>query len=73
MTDKELKKLKRVELIEIMLYLKKELDDLKQENQQLKNKINELNQKQCGLSENNVQAIQNIIQKSIEDCLNNNR
>lgn len=76
MTDKELKKLKRAELIEIMFFLQKELDDLKKENQKLKQDIDELNKKyqqeQCGLSKDNVQAIQNIIQKSIKDCLNNN-
>ncbi len=38
MTDKELQKLKRSELLEIMLGLQNELDWLKKENQELKNK-----------------------------------
>lgn len=39
MTDKELKKLSRTELLELMLYLRKELDDLKEENEKLKEQI----------------------------------
>ncbi len=39
MTDKELKKLKRIELIEILYYLKKENEELKAENDLLKDKL----------------------------------
>lgn len=58
MTDKELKKLKRVELIEILYYLKKENEELKAENDLLKDKLFsladeaiELKKKQAAVSE----------------------
>lgn len=43
MTDKELQKLKRTELLEIMLNLKSDLDKEKEENLKLKNQLNEKN------------------------------
>ncbi len=45
MTDKELQKLKRSELLEIMLGLQNELDWQKKENQELKTKMQELTTK----------------------------
>ncbi len=36
MTDKELRRLKRTELIEILYYMRSEIDELKAENEQLK-------------------------------------
>ncbi|MBO5449328.1 MAG: hypothetical protein J5994_08360 [Ruminococcus sp.] len=41
MTDKELKKLKRTELLELMLFMKKELDRVKDENAVLEKKLEE--------------------------------
>ncbi|MGN1481851.1 hypothetical protein [Porcipelethomonas sp.] len=41
MTDKELQKLRRPELLEIMLNLKSDLDKEKEENQKLKKQLNE--------------------------------
>ncbi|MDO4945173.1 MAG: hypothetical protein Q4E74_08265 [Ruminococcus sp.] len=43
MTDKELKRLSRSELLELMLYLKKELDSEKSENEELRKKLEEKN------------------------------
>lgn len=43
MTDRELQKLKRPELLEIMLNLKSDLEKEKEENQKLKNQLNEKN------------------------------
>lgn len=40
MTDKELRKLKRGELLELMYYMKKELEELNQENQSLRDQLN---------------------------------
>lgn len=42
MTDKELRKLKRSDLLEIMFYLRDELDKLNKENESLKSRIDEL-------------------------------
>lgn len=39
MTDRELRKLKRTELLELMYYLKEELENVKQENEILKGKL----------------------------------
>jgi|GEM_PF-604880 hypothetical protein len=39
MTDKELRKLKRAELIEILYYLKKENEELEEENNRLKDRL----------------------------------
>lgn len=39
MTDRELRKLKRTELLELMYYLKEELEKVKQENEILKGKL----------------------------------
>lgn len=40
MTDKELRKLKRSELLELMYYMKKELDEVKEENEALRSQLN---------------------------------
>lgn len=42
MTDKELKKLKRSELIEILYYMRREIDDLRAENEKLESRIDRL-------------------------------
>lgn len=39
MTDKELKKLSKSELLEILAYMRKEIDSLKEENRKLNEKI----------------------------------
>lgn len=42
MTDKELRKLKRPELIEILLYMRQEIDDLRSENERLQERLDQL-------------------------------
>lgn len=73
MTDKELRKLKRAELIEIMFYLQKELDSLKQENQTLKSRIDELTKlaldTQKSISNETLQIIVDTIKNTTNDCL----
>lgn len=39
MTDKELHKLKRPELLDLLFYMRKELDELQEENENLKKQI----------------------------------
>lgn len=39
MTDKELHKLKRPELLDLLLYMRKELDELQEENESLKKQV----------------------------------
>ena len=42
MTDKEVRKLGRKELVELLYYLSRENDELKQENKQLKERLDAL-------------------------------
>jgi len=42
MTDKELKKLKRSELIEILYYMRREIDELREKNEKLELRIDRL-------------------------------
>ena len=42
MTDKELRKLKRTDLIEMLYYMRTEIDELKAENEQLKSRLDTL-------------------------------
>ena len=42
MTDKELQKLKRSDLIEILYYLSKENDELRTENEQLRQRLDQI-------------------------------
>lgn len=39
MTDKELRKLKRSELLDLLLYMRKELDELQEENESLRKQL----------------------------------
>lgn len=39
MTDKELHKLKRLELLDLLFYMRKEMDELQEENERLKKQI----------------------------------
>ena len=52
MTDKELRKLKRSELMEILYYLQKEVDTLQKENESLKQ---QLENAQGGISSENLE------------------
>lgn len=54
MTDKELRKLKRSELMEILYYLQKEVDTLQKENESLKQ---QLENAQGGISSENLEKI----------------
>lgn len=72
MTDKELRRLKRADLLEIMFYLRDELDKLKKENESLKSRIDEMSdaamKERTEISDNSVlriaDAVRNIINES---------
>lgn len=72
MTDKELRKLKRAELLEIMFYLQKELDDVKKENECLTARIDELTKaalsSKAELSENCMLEITRAVKAAAESC-----
>lgn len=63
MTDKELRKLKRAELLEILYYLQKEIDRLKQENAELKEHI----ENGGGFSEDFTQKLEETVRKAVGD------
>lgn len=69
MTDKELKKLKRGELLEILLFIQKEYDELKAENELLKEKLRQLEEKldenSDSLSENDLERVSEILNSSL--------
>lgn len=78
MTDKELQKLKRPELLEIMLNLKSDLDKEKEENQKLKAKLDEKNialEKSGSIAEASLElsGIFNAAQEAADVYLNNVR
>jgi FtsZ-binding cell division protein ZapB len=69
MTDKEVRRLKRHELIEIMFYLQQELDSLKEENAALKARVDELSRTQNSLSEEALKQIVDTIRTTTQACL----
>lgn len=76
MTDKELRKLKRAELLEILFYLRKELDELKAENAALTERIDELTKMsqraEFSFSEESREELLKSIRSIVEDCLGGN-
>lgn len=61
MTDKELKKLKKDELLELLFYMRREIDTLKQENQQLKSTLDDY--KKVHFSQDDITKIMEAVQK----------
>lgn len=76
MTDKELRKLKRAELLEILFYLRKEFDELKAENAALTARIDELtktsHRAELTFSEESREDLLKSIRSIVEDCLAGN-
>lgn len=70
MTDKELRRLKRSELLELMFYLREELDKLKVENESLKSRIDDLSktaiESKNSISDELVKTISETVRNSIE-------
>lgn len=65
MTDKELRKLKRTELLEILFYLRKENDRLEQEILSLRQQL----ENGGALPDNFMQQIERTVRETVEDCL----
>ncbi|MBQ7070254.1 MAG: hypothetical protein IJM87_03095 [Ruminococcus sp.] len=60
MTDKELSKLRRVELLEILVELRKQLDAAKKENEDLRA---ELEKERCGTAERTEQMVRRLYEE----------
>lgn len=65
MTEKELRKLKRSELLEIMYYLQKELETVQAENESLKQKLEKA---EGGISSENLDKIISAVRSAAEEC-----
>lgn len=65
MTEKELRKLKRSELLEIMYYLQKELETVQAENESLKQKLEKA---EGGISSENLDKIISAVKSAAEEC-----
>ncbi len=71
MTDKELRRLKRSELLELMFYLREELDKLKEENESLKSRIDDLSkaalESQNNLSDEFIKVVSDAVRNAAEE------
>lgn len=65
MTDKELRRLKRDELLEILFYLQKETDKLRQQNQELQNRIETLTLDKRSISDEDFERIAQIVKDAV--------
>lgn len=68
MTDKELRKLKRIELLELMYYLKEELEKVRQENETLKARLESQSTGQDDVNQKILEEVQNVSRKIDELC-----
>ncbi len=66
MTDKEVKKLKKPELLEIIFYLQKEMDTLKEENEHLRCQVDNLTSS-LTLSETDLEKIKETVSAAINE------
>lgn len=66
MTEKEIKKLKRADLLEILYYLQKEIEELTKENESLKKIIEN---QQLSLSENEMKRITKAVKSAARDAV----
>lgn len=68
MTDKELRKLKRSELLELMYYLKKELEDVKSENKDLRGQLEDKANEKADINSDILAAVQKIAEQVDSLC-----
>ena len=65
MTDKELKKLKKAELFEILFYLQKELEEVKQENEKLKQQFDNIGAN--NISDSDIKRIADAVKATLNE------
>lgn len=68
MTDKEVRKLKKPELLEMLFYLQKEVEALKEENSSLRTQIEGLSSG-IALSETEIQKLTEAVTASVKEAL----
>lgn len=69
MTDKEIRKLKRADLLEILYYLQKEIEELNKENESLKS---QLENSKIILSESELEKIVDAVKAAVTGTAQNN-
>lgn len=69
MTDKEIRKLKRADLLEILYYLQKEIEELNKENESLKA---QLENSKIILSESELEKIVDAVKSAVTGTVQNN-
>ncbi len=65
MTDKELRRLKKPELLEILFYLQKEVEELKAENNRLSQRLD--NAAKIGLTDDDIERITAAFKATVGD------
>ncbi len=70
MTEKQVKRLKKAELLEILFYMRKEIDSLQEENAQLKEKLDKYSSGgNVILSDANLETLSKTIEESVSRYL----
>ncbi len=65
MTDKELRKLKRTELLELLFYMQSELESLRQENESLRQ---QLGTAAGGITDTDLERITSAVMQAMQDA-----
>lgn len=68
MTNKEVKKLKKPDLLEILYYLRQENDELKQENEKLRSQIDSITSGMT-LPETELEKIRDAVTLAVKDAM----
>lgn len=74
MTDKELKRLKRSELLEILFYLQKEMETLRQDNENLRKQLESISSvdptnHQATLSQTDLEQIITAVRETVQRAM----
>lgn len=68
MTDKEVRKLKRAELLEILFYLQKEVDKIKAENENLRQQLDSVSSANK-LSEADLAQVKTAVKDAVQEAM----
>lgn len=68
MTDKEVRRLKRAELLEILFYLQKEVDNLKQENDHLRQQLDSISSANK-ISETDLTQVIAAVKEAVQEAM----
>lgn len=72
MTDKEVRKLKRAELLEILFYLQKEVDKIKVENENLRQQLDSVSSANK-LSEADLEQVKAAVRDAVQETMHSSK